>query len=321
MLARHALTIAGTIGLLAGSASAGYLVVASDTGDKLVQLSAFDGSLINDPFVDLDVAFQPISTSTKPWNAIGVGNEIWVTDESRDHVFRLTNTGDHIGAISGIDDPAGITRVGDTVYVIETAVATGDRVSMIDTTMNAVTGTFPLLGRGADVHPVGNQLFVSNVDTNDIDVYDLAGNYVSTIVDGDDSIIAAGDIYDPRQITTNSAGNLLVASGGSTGTTGIFEFDTTGTLINHFLLDFTTPGGSNNDVMGVFELGNGNYLYTQAFGGAKILDPATGVITPVAGIGTTDDYVFIEYIVPTPGALSVAALAGLVATRRRRTSS
>lgn len=301
----RAMSLFAAVGLAASAATAqidpvGMLVVPESSNERLMLFNAFDGSLVTDNFIDM----VPQGAST-PLNAKRVGDEIWVSDQVADSVFRYSLDGtSHLGTISGgMDNIRGFEVVGDTVYVSNAGTnngAPGLAVVTIDVPTASVSGSFATNGSPFDVLHYRGQLLINDISNENIDWYDLSGNFISNFHDSD----GVNGIDFPEQMNINSAGNVLV--GGFSSPAGIYEYDPNGNQLNYW--DVGTA------VRGVYELGNGNIMFTDG-GGVHILDPNTGAIsTAFGGVSAR----FIELVVPAPSGLGLLAVAGLAAVRRRR---
>lgn len=302
LLASVGIAVAG-----AAQAQSGYLMMPDSSANSVVLFDAFDGSVVNSNFINLD----PINAGT-PQHAITVGNEIWITDQIRDRVDRFTFDGQtHLGEIGGqvpgggLDNIRGLAQIGDTVYVANAGTnndAPGFAIVTIDAASASVTGSF---STGSEspwfVLEHNGDALVSTITNHHIDRYGVpSGNFIENIFTG-----GAGTARFLQQIHLMNNGNILAAgfSSASGGVPGVYEIDFDG---NATLLH------GESGIRGVWELGDGNVIFSSA-SGAFVLDTATGATTQVYS-GTGRLFGFI----PTPGALGVFALAGLAAARRRR---
>lgn len=308
--------------LVAGSASAKWLAVANpDSPDDVWLFDAFDGSLIEQNFLDLDSFFS----SSNPFIASQVNNEIWVSDNNNNRIDRFTLGGSYIGTdggfsnpnpesiTDGIGGPRGMTQVGNSLYVVNTSRFTGpgeDTMSVYDTTTRQRTSTFDLRGEAWDVLQVGNQLYVGNTDADTIDIYDLSGVYQS-------SLTVAG-LEDPRQLNLSNDGQSIFTVSNAFSGKQIVEFDLAGNVIDTVGIGFQQEIGLNNfSPVGIIELGNGSLFFTGDGGGIGIYDRDTFTLQ---NLFTSEDFLFVEFIVPTPGTFVLAGLAGVMGTRRRRSA-
>ncbi|MBZ0171291.1 MAG: hypothetical protein K8E66_02830, partial [Phycisphaerales bacterium] len=165
------------------------LMVPESTNDRVMLFNSMDGSLITDNFIDL----APYGAST-PINAIQVGNEIWVSDQLADSIFRFSQDGStHLGTISGgMDNIRGIEWVGNTVYVTNSGTgngAPGDGIVTIDAGSATINGFFVTGDSGAgdpfDVLDYFGNLLINDISGEDIDTHGTNGAFMSTFHDSD----------------------------------------------------------------------------------------------------------------------------------------
>jgi hypothetical protein len=280
------------------------LMVPDSTGDRVMLFSSADGSLIDADFIDL----TPQGAAT-PINAVQVGQEIWVSDQIADSVFRYSLDGTtHLGTITGgLDNIRGFEVLGNTVYMTNAGTnngAPGNGVVTIDVPSATINGYFATGDDGAgspfDVLGYFGNLLINDITGEDIDVFDTGGNFQSVFHESD----GVTGIDFPEQMNATSLGNILV--GGFSSPAGIYEYDGSGNQLNYY--DVGTG------VRGVYELTNGNIMFTDG-SGVHVLNPITGAITTsIDGVSGR----FIECVVPAPSSAALLGLAGLAAFRRRR---
>ncbi len=257
---------AGVAAGLAGSAWAGDLLVVNSGLDCVMRVSGVDGSVIQTVFIDLTVG--PPASGT-PKDAIVVGDEIWVSDQIEDSIWRYTNTATptYIGAIdTGMDNIRGMAFLNGKVYVsnAETGdapiIAPGEAVVMWNQDGSSA-GFFAAPEDPFDilVMPNGN-IWVCGIDDQTLNEYTPAGVLVAVRHDSNGTT----GIDFPQQMVLTSRNTVLVA--GFSPPTGIYEYDLNGTQLNYW------SGASGP--RGVYELENGKILWT-ASGGLFALDPAT----------------------------------------------
>ena len=307
----RALTLAAIVGLASSMASAQSrtlencdLMVPDSTNDRVMLFSSFDGSLINDNFIDM----VPQGAST-PINSVQVGQEIWVSDQVADSIFRYSLDGStHLGTISGgMDNVRGFEVVGNTAYVSNAGTnngAPGNGVVTIDVPSATINGFFVTgdtgVGSPFDVLAYNGNLLINDIDGEDIDVFNNGGAFQSVFVESD----GVSGIDFPEQMAETSSGTILAA--GFSSPAGIYEYDSSGSLLNYY--DVGTG------LRGVHELGNGTIMFTDG-SGVHIFDPNTGNISDsISGVSAR----FIEAMIPAPGGTALLGLAGLAAFRRRR---
>lgn len=295
--------VALTVMLIAAfsTTASAQLLIPESSNDQVMLFDQFDGSLINPSFIDLST--QDAGT---PINAVVAGGEIWVTDQIRDKVTRWSLDGTtYLGAITGaMDNIRGLEVVGSKAYISSSGTnngAPGEAVVIADIPTATLTGDWFHAGSEGsgdpfDVLDFDGRLLVNDIDDEDIDLFDYDGTFIQTFHDSD----GINGIDFSEQMALSSDG---VLSAGFSSPAGIYEYDNDGNQINYWDV------GSGN--RGVYELGNGNILFTSG-DGVFILNPDTGGVTPsYEGVSAR----FIDPI-PEPATLMLLGLAGLMLRRR-----
>ncbi|MCB9914871.1 MAG: hypothetical protein H6828_06930 [Planctomycetes bacterium] len=247
-------------------AGAQTLMIPDSTADTVMLFSAVDGSLINPVFIDLTTATPAPAT---PIEAIEVGNEIWISDQLADTVFRYTSDGTtFLGtATVGRDNMRGIELIHGSVYVTNSGTGGagyGD-VCKEYATDGTLLNTFPV-GDPFDVIDNGGELLIANIADESLDRYAYDGTFIAKLHDSD----GVTGIDFPEQLVRRANGNILAA--GFSPPAGVYEYDQAGTQLNYW--DTSTLAG----LRGVAELDNGMLLITSG-GGVYTLDPGTGATT------------------------------------------
>lgn len=308
---------------LASGASAQNLLVAESFDDRVLLLDAFDGSVINDTFIDIGAAASSVGYTggLTPIEALQVGNEVWVSDQVADRIWRFNSNGSFAGQI-GVDpmtgegllnNARGFEVVGNTAYVAQGSDgAQPEGIVTIDTMTGSITGSFNPLDPGDssfyDVRQIGNELFVTNADSGNDAImrFALDGSFLGDFAtsDGDSSFDFAQQLS-----VRDSNGNILV--GGFSTPSGVYEFLSDGTSLG------VLAGTEDLGPRAAFELGNGDVLFSHGL----VLNRVNA--GPVIE-GSVDDGFFpsFRYInptnVPAPGAaVALAGFAGLSLRRRR----
>ena len=244
-----ACALAGDAGAQAG------LLVCQSTDDVVMLLDPTDGSLVEAVFIDLNGhgGVDPIT----PIEALEVADEIWVTDQFADTIFRFSLDGSiFLGETgSGGDNMRGMGLADGDVWVTNSGIGGagyGDALLRYDL-QGVLLGVVPA-GDPFDVVDYLGMLLVSNIAGDDIDRYDYAGNFLGAFHDSD----GIGGIDFPEQLAVKaSSGNLLAC--GFEPPSGIYEYDPSGAQVA-----FIDTGMSG--LRGVHELQNGNLLFTNAQG-------------------------------------------------------
>ena len=250
-----------------------YLMVAdSSSATRGVHLlDPASGTMVQANFIPGTGTSYQFST---PKHAMQVGQEIWVSDQVQDAVFRFDLQGNYIATISGgMDNIRGMGLVNGVVYVANDGSGNGappDSLVRFDTSGNALG---PLSVASATSSPFdvleyqGDILVSSSSANDDIHRYTLAGVSVGTFHNSTSVNFA-------QQLAYASNGDILVA--GFSSPAGIIRLDSTSGAV------ITSYAGSGP--RGVFQMANGNILWTNG-SGAHVLDPSTGLSTQVASGG------------------------------------
>ncbi len=293
-------------GLAVGAAEAQYLLVPDSTEDRVIALDAVTGAVVNPNFIDVATPAAAAGVTSTPIEALQIGNEIWVSDQVADRVWRFDLDGGLLGDIGAgeLNNIRGMDRIGDTVYVAMGSDGTtlGEGIVTIDVPTLAVTGVFngrdPADTSYWDVLAYNGELLVSNSDggNDGIERYDTAGNYLGNLVSSDG--LTSFDFV--QQIATNAAGNFLLAS--FSAPAGVYEVQPDGTNLGIVAADAFGPRG-------VFELPGGDILWTN---GANIR-------TDTEFFADDGSFRFINpSTVPEPASLLAMVVGLAVFTQRRR---
>ena len=308
-LGRAVAQAGAVLGILLGSmvaqAQIQVLAMPDSVNNRLVAFSATDGSLVNAELFAL--------AGGTPVHALGVGNEIWVSEQIGDRVSRWGADGSFLGQIGGgasggLDNVRGMALLGDTVYITNSGSANGApgaAVVMVSTSGAAMgsfaTGTTAPSPFGALAFQGG--LLVSSSSANDdIHRFSLAGAPLGTFHNSSTLNFA-------EQMVLASNGDVLVAGFSSNNIVRLNA--STGAVLTTY-----AAAGAR----GVAQLGNGNLMWTSG-AGAFVLDINTGASTQVYTGGGR----FLEVITVVPEPASVLLWAGgllavAVTVRRRRAS-
>lgn len=307
------LAIAGTalFGVSAASADIApgeYLMVVDSTNERLVLFDSYDGSLVEENFLDISGALPDELNSFTPKHAIQVDDEIWVTDQPEDRVDRFSIDGEYLGSVGGelggLSNVRGMSYIDGLVHVANAGSgnnAPGESIVQIDPQSSQIVSSFQVDGSPWMPLATDDGMFVSfSGSETRIEEYSTTGQSLGIFHEG-------GDADGFQQIAHASEGGLWAASFfGDLSTRGIYRYDDDGNQV-----DFFDPGFPR----GVHELGNGDVMWTD-FIGVDVLDPATGESTLIFDDGS---FQFIDTLVlPSPGALAALGIAGLVGRGRRR---
>jgi hypothetical protein len=237
-------------GLIAAPAMAQRQVMAiNGTAMKLVLLNPADGSMINASFISGATGAQAWTT---PRDCLQVGSEIWISDQGSGHIWRYSLAGAPLGSVaSGINNNRGMELVGNTVYLANFGTgsgAPGQAIIRLNTS-GVIQSNFPV-SDPFDVLAFNGDLLVSNIATDDIDRYSLAGTFIATWHNSNGTT----GINFPEQLARTSTGGVIAA--GFSSPAGIYEYNSVGTQVNYF-------NQGTGGIRGVFELDSMDILYTD----------------------------------------------------------
>ncbi|MEO1619767.1 MAG: PEP-CTERM sorting domain-containing protein [Cyanobacteria bacterium J06632_3] len=301
--------------------AADFLMIPDSVGDRILLFDHEDGSLIDNNFINGEGLF------TTPINAIQVGEEIWVSDQVADSIFRFNLTGGLLSSITGgLDNIRGMELVDGTVYVANAGTdngAPGEAVVTFDTQGNNL-GSFAT-GDPYDIFFYNGELLINDINSDsdggeDIDRYNLDDNLLGTFHESD----GLTGIDFPQQMTQRANGNLLV--GGFSAPGGVYEYDPSGTQVAVYDAD----DGFANRLRAAYELGNGNILWSGG-DGVVSTNIATGEFTNIFTVQTEGNRPSMRYIeklsipdtadVPEPATLLGLLAVGTLGLSRRRQSA
>lgn len=275
MKKRMKAAMAGAVVSLAGAASAqDYILMPDSTSDTVQKFSAFDGSFLG----TVATLSQPGGAVT-PIEAMVVGNEIWVSDQLQDNItaYDLASgiyLGVVIGPADGLDNVRGFEVADGKIWVAVGGGTYSGQVPVFDQTTRAFLFATTVGGSVFDVKLVNNEIYASNIDTDDIDRLALDGTLLGKFVDSTGPDLP---LDFPQQIYPLPDGSeVLVAE--FSNPREIFRFTPTGTLIES--IDTAPQGG----LRGIVKLGNGDYMITNG-AGAHTYNSTAGITTVFSGGG------------------------------------
>ena len=285
------------------AAQAQVLAMPDSINNRLVTFNAADGSLLNAEFFAL--------AGGTPVHALGVGNEIWVSEQIGDRVSRWGADGSFLGQIGGgatggLDNVRGMGLVGSTVYITNAGTANGapGAAVVMVSTGGAAMGSFATATTAPSPFGVlahqGGLLISSSSANDDIHRYSLAGAALGTFHNSTTLNFA-------EQMAVASNGDILVAGFSSNNIVRLNA--STGAVLTTY-----AAAGAR----GVAQLGNGNLMWTSG-AGAFVLNTSTGASTQVYSGGGR--YLELITVVPEPASVLLWAgglLAVVGAVRRRR---
>lgn len=262
---RHLLN-AAALAALGTAASAQVLIMTNSTTDTLVSFDPLDGSVINASLFAIPNTVQV--------SAIDVNGEIWISEQTGDRIVRYDSAGNVLGQIGpthsggGLDNIRGMGFINGQIYVTNSGTqngAPGNAVVIFDTAGNYVSH-FNATGFAPSPFSVlafqGDLLVASSSANDDVHRFDLAGNSIGTFHNSTSLNFA-------HQLAPASDGNVWC---GGFSSNNVVKLDaSTGAVLSSF-----TASGAR----GVFELGNGNVMWTNGTG-AHVYDPNTNSSTMI----------------------------------------
>ena len=284
-----------------------FLMIPDSISDRILLFDPNNGSLVDDNFID-GSADTGLGIFATPLNAVQVDQEIWVSDQVADAIFRFTLNGQYLGVIDdqdsdgdtdGLDNIRGMEFINGLVYVANggannDAPGDGEVVVVFDTQGNNL-GFFDT-GDPYDIRAYNGELLISDINRDsdggeDIDRYSINGVNSSFLGSFHESDGETGIDF-PQQITLReSTGTVLISGFSRPG--GVYEYDSDGNQIN-FL---NAADGFANIVRAAYELGNGNVIWSGG-DGVVVTDVATGTSTDIYTVNTLPFRPSARYIEP-----------------------
>lgn len=270
------------------------LLIPDSFNDRVAAFSPVDGSVIDLNFIAADGILD------QPFNAIDSGRgTIFISDD--DCIFEYGLDGKFISTFAGPDqglgNVRGLTVQGDSLFVNVTQGADSvDEFNLITGVQSTWTTTN--LNSNQDITFRANDVLIGNFFTDNIERYDLDGNFLSTFHDSDGET----SIDFPQQIIEASNGDVLI--GGLVTPAGLYRFDADGNFIS--LSSIFDLG-----VRGVHELENGNFLIATSLG-VLTFNPVTNqsavVTTDMDGVWNFIEKVDVFSSGPTTETVPAASL-------------
>lgn len=294
-----------------------FLCIPESSNETVIQLSAADGTVINTTFLDLATATNGVA-ETPIEVAQVVPQEIWISDQTADDVFRFDlGTLAFLGSSSApLDNIRGMHPSGSGVLVANSGTnggAPGEALVELDV-VGALAGSTQI-SDPFDVEPYDWNgvpgYLVSDIDNEDIVFVEAADLSNQTIFHDSDGVTG---IDFPQQIHVSPSGRIFV--GGFSTPTGIYEYDSTGAQVDY--IDTAALAGLGG-VRGVWLLANDTILFTTG-SGIHLYDPvantANTVIPGVSAryISLVGTGLVLNYCQAAPNSTGVAATISAIGT-------
>lgn len=288
-----------------------YRLLIDSGKSRIMKVDANDGSILDANFI-VETSGGSFDFGT-PKGITKVGNEIWISDQIRDSIFRFDQNGTHLSTITGnLDNIRGLNVVNGEVWVTNDGSGNGATLNTVYrySFAGSQIGSFTATGTSPfDVLQVGSQAFVSDFDTHDIDRYSTSGTFLGAFVN---SPGGAGNPHSWQQITTDGS-SIFAAAFSQSGARGVYRYSAAGAQTG-----FWATGGSR----GVAVFGNGT-VGTTISGQYFVIDQVTNAQTLILdeqSTGASFQYFSQDVFDPIPEPTTVIALgiaAAAIARRKR----
>jgi hypothetical protein len=266
---------AAAVTALAMPIAGAQLLVPESTNDDVMMFDAFDGSLINAQFLDMN-----LSTGTAPGTPqeliYAPNGDILISDQIADRVFRFSADGTtYLGESSTpLDNLRGLESAYGSIWAANAGSANGapgNAIVQLDQNLNLVN-TFAQSFSPWDLFAFrlnGVDGFLVTDGGSNVRFFDPANPAVPVVLAGPGTSLAFSQYLNFR----GSTNNLLVA--GWAAPSGGYEFDpSTFALVG--VIDIQTMF-SISGVRSIHELGNGTFLVSGP--GVRVYDPVAGTLT------------------------------------------
>ncbi len=294
--ARRLALFAGLSAIAASAqAQSNYLMYVDSTSDSVhLADAAFGlvdtfGWIVDDP-TSINYNFQT------PVEAIQVGNEVWVTDQLSDAIYRFAAdyaAPTFISAITGqLDNIRGLALVGNRVYVSNAGTANGapgDAIVVFETDGTRV-GSFvvtnPVSGLAVDPFDVSDfngRLLLSDIQGEDLVVCDVDGSNASVLFDGNANLAEFPQQTHIANSGPNGEQEVWVDCFSSPA--GVYRISTEGVQIQYYPV---TTGGRGMWVLPRESTGEQRFIYSDGVTGGgtfrrEVSAPTSELIVPGGG--------------------------------------
>lgn len=269
-----------------------YILAAESSSDRIVLLDGTTGAVVDPVFIDCKAVNPTVSQTIK--EATQIDDQIWVTDQVGDAIYRFTKNGGYIGTISGgLDNIRGIGYINGRVYVSNSGSANGapgNAIVVFETDGTRVT-SFPCVSSPFDVGELNGNLLVGSSQTHNVRRYTTAGTDLGDWV-------PAGTLRFPQQIAPMPNGDIFVAGFSISPpaiNSGLFRFTSAGTVVPPQYAIGSSPRGVTSLASGNIMWGNQQGLWvctlpagtnTQVLvGQGQYVNPANGIGLPITFSG------------------------------------
>ncbi|MFO0856945.1 MAG: hypothetical protein U0640_06270 [Phycisphaerales bacterium] len=288
-LARRLALLAGVAVGCASANAQSYLTYVDSNSDMVHLADPTTGVLDTFGWIVDDVSSTNYNFQT-PIEAIQVGNEIWVTDQLSDAIYRFTANYAAPTFISGIttqlDNVRGLALVGNRVYVSNSGTANGapGRSIVVYETDGTLVGSLsiinPLTNLAVDPFDVSDfngQLLISDIEGEDLVVCNTDGTNVSVLFDGNANLAE----FPQQTHITNSgpSGSQEVWVDCFSSPAGVYRLTAQGVQVAYYPV---TTGGRGMWVLPRLDTGEERFLYSDG------VVPNGGILRRQIGLPTSD---------------------------------
>jgi hypothetical protein len=262
-----------------------FLMVVDSGTDTVLKFNPTDGTPMG-TFCTMPVT----GGSATPKEALQVGTEVWVSDQLQDNIVAFDASGTLIGTVvgpaQGLDNVRGFEVADGKIWVTCGSGRYAGQLAVFDQATRGFLFAVPVGGSPFDCFDHRGEILVTNSTSHDVDRVAYDGTILGKFVD---SSAADAPLDFPQQAARNLAGTeVLIAEFSSTEE--VFRFDaSTGALLQE--IDTAPQGG----IRGVFQLGDGRYLFTNG-NGVHTWSPS-GVTSLYSG--SSCQYVGVYHVAPS----------------------
>ncbi|MBE0638697.1 MAG: choice-of-anchor J domain-containing protein [Bacteroidales bacterium] len=251
-----------------------FLAVIGSAGDvkRIVLFNFEDGTLADDLFLDL----TPLDVGTVK-QVVRVEDELWVSDQTKDCVYRFDLEGTYIstiggGAGGGLDNLRGLRQLGNEVWLANAGTQNGaPGYAIVRIGLDGqILGNFPVGGSPWAFWPFTNDNILISFSSvtgflSQIAIFDQSGTLIAPFN-------LPGELNFIQQISETQNGDFLASAfSNATGgyANGVHRYNAQGAYLQ------VIGGTSGTGPRGCWELGNGNIMWTNG-AGIHIADVTSG---------------------------------------------
>ena len=247
----------------------------------VILIDPADGSIVDPQFIDLTAQNQGL-----PKAIIQVNDELWISDQTEDQIYRYDLSGTFLSTINGaLDNIKGMALINNSEVWVTNAGsnngAPGNAIVRFDTDGNNV-GFITTNGSSFDIIDTGAEVYISYINTETrIERRDYAGAILGDIV-------GQGVVSFMQQMEVNTTNNSIFTGVFSTNTPngpGLYEFSIT----DGSILDYYDIGA----LRGVAQLDDGNILFSSG-NNLNLLNTTTGGTSLVSAGGSTQFFASVD---------------------------